>query len=782
MNTLKFLVFLRGYITCIFQALVKHRYSTDIVLFTQQLRKQIYKGKTYFKSTCLVLRKCRNKRGSSTVLRGLFGKPSSLLRTSVGTASTLVRQLFDCASTPSRSLVEAGPKASRSLVEHVPTESRRGLEASPKAARRKAMYLSNGRICTKAGDSAFDDSAVNSSSSSTFLLTNFALSSALVRAGHRSCMHFSSGFLRVDSMKSRCRPDENPMNGRSWSGVGRYLSIPLSYRECTEKVLKRYRRATKKLLEIYQRGTKQLQAFGSFLVKLGYKLRTGSGSSLRVMFGRSIRRADVYRLKLSSLQVFCAVLIGKGKYLVARKKSNALNALKCVRQFGGYRKAFRMSLACVFLVSMFSLSAQTPRRDSGADGLSDLVALKPGDKIPDAVWNRPLELNYFNGKKKTIKFAELKGKLILLDFWSTGCPACISGIPNLELIRDRFKGDIEILMINSKRNRDTPKRIENRFKKYKTDFNYVPTIATLLDDTLFTKLFNHNTLPSQVVINPKGEFLALLSGTAQLTDRNIKKILYENDNPLNSEGIYLNKIDGRRNFEVLITDTAGLSYSSSFSNYREHYIPIGPLWKAQKNNSLLIMGNLSLQNFMTYIFKDELEGFAWTDYVFDPRLGLDFKYRLFNTAKENTFWYQFYRNDSIAEAKAIEVARQDFMRYFDVSVQRKSDSISIYKVSFSKAIDKIKTKGQMMIIRRQERDQELLYQNVPIDLFLRNLFYFFESPLHKTGKEAFRIDITIPPGFIHWEEDEKITFLRNNGIILTPVREKREFAYIYSLK
>src|SRR5690606_37097787 len=181
MNTLKFLAFLKGYITCIFQALVKHRYSTDIVLFTQLLRKQIYKGKTYFRSTCLVRRNCWNKRGSSTVLRRLFGKPSSLLRTSVGTASTLVRQLFDCASTPSRSLVEARPKASRSLVEHVPTESRRGLEASPKAARRKAMYLSNGRTCTKAGDSAFDDSAVNPSRSSAFLLTNFALSSALVR-------------------------------------------------------------------------------------------------------------------------------------------------------------------------------------------------------------------------------------------------------------------------------------------------------------------------------------------------------------------------------------------------------------------------------------------------------------------------------------------------------------------------------------------------------------------------------------------------------------------------
>ncbi|WP_418360862.1 TlpA family protein disulfide reductase [Sphingobacterium detergens] len=678
-----------------------------------------YSSRSYCKGTGRVLKK--------RFLREAFGRCSGGLRAFSVPASALLRERFGCWSATLRDVPEAHSKPSRSVAEHVSNESRRGPEALPKTTRREAKEnLRKGQICS--GDARY--------LSGLFPATKGTIDSRL------------------------------------------------SYRECTESVPKRYWKGTKELLKRYQIATKQVQAFGSFLVDLRYKLGRAMEMPAKMQNTDLVIGAYGYCLKSEGLQMFCGTRVYKNEYLVVQKKTGVQKALKYFLVVAGYGKGYRMSLTCLLLmiVSMFSLSAQTPRKDSGADGLSDLVALKPGDKIPDAVWNQRLELNYFNGKKKIIKFAELKGKLIILDFWSTGCPACISGIPNLELIRDRFKGEIEILMINSKRNKDTPKRIENRFKKYKTDFNYVPTIATLLDDTLFTRLFNHNTLPTQAVINAKGEFLALLSGTAQLTDRNIKKILYENDNPLNSTGIYLNKIDGKRNFEVLITDTAGLSYSSSFSNYREHYIPIGPLWKAQKSNSLLIMGNLSLQNFMTYIFRDELEGFAWTDYVFDPRLGLDFKYRLFNTAKENTYWYQFYRNDSIAEAKAKEVARQDFMRYFDVSVQRKSDSISIYKVSFNKAIEKIKTKGQMMIIRRQEQDQELLYQNVPVDLFLRNLFYFFESPLYKTGKEAFRIDIAIPPGFIHWEEDQKITFLRNNGIILTPVREKREFAYIYSLK
>ncbi len=51
MNILKFLAFLRGYITYIFQVPVKYYLSTGIVLITQNLRKKIRQGKTYFKFT-----------------------------------------------------------------------------------------------------------------------------------------------------------------------------------------------------------------------------------------------------------------------------------------------------------------------------------------------------------------------------------------------------------------------------------------------------------------------------------------------------------------------------------------------------------------------------------------------------------------------------------------------------------------------------------------------------------------------------------------------------------
>ena len=61
MNILKLLAFLGLYKSYIFQVLVKHYLSTDIALFTGQLRNQINKGKTYYKSAWLVLQKYLNR-------------------------------------------------------------------------------------------------------------------------------------------------------------------------------------------------------------------------------------------------------------------------------------------------------------------------------------------------------------------------------------------------------------------------------------------------------------------------------------------------------------------------------------------------------------------------------------------------------------------------------------------------------------------------------------------------------------------------------------------------
>jgi len=57
-----------------------------------------------------------------------------------------------------------------------------------------------------------------------------------------------------------------------------------------------------------------------------------------------------------------------------------------------------------------------------------------------------LQLN--NGK--TIKLTNLKGKVVLLDFWYRGCFPCLKATPDLIKMQEEFKDDLVIIGINDR--------------------------------------------------------------------------------------------------------------------------------------------------------------------------------------------------------------------------------------------------------------------------------------------------------------------------------------------
>ncbi|MGJ1415283.1 TlpA family protein disulfide reductase [Sphingobacterium multivorum] len=714
------------------------------------MRKKIRQGKTYFKGTSILLKKrCTisaqkllKKADSSGSLRVLFEDRSTLRRISVASSSGMLRLLFDCASGRSRSVLEALPKPSRRAPEPISTMSRRSLEAEPKASRREEKV----------------------SPSSDFCLTNFAPTSAF----HAIGIEFSSGSHRATPIKTRCRLDENPMKCKNSAG-NNLVMVDYSLAQETHKLDYSATLGSPLLSPCYTQGqlndctrpTQQKQAFQQVgNARLTYEVESERSV---LWFFKSICKALVLRAN---------TLLGSIGLVVQQ-------ALKCFLFVADYKRAHRMVLSCLFLclVSKFSLSAQTPRKDSGADGLSNLVALKPGDKVPDAVWNQSLELHYFNGQKKTIKFADLKGKLILLDFWSTGCPSCIEGIPKMELIQQRFLNNIQIVMVNSKRNKDTAKRIKTRFEKFKADFNFTPSLPTVLDDTVFTALFVHNTLPALAVVDTNGVFIAMTSSHS-LTDKNIQALV-DGNAVLKSEGIYKNLT---RSAAEPLLDTVGVHYISAFGGYRDNYLPVYPNLNHKKGTTFLQMGNQSLQFMLFQAYGQVLKGFRQNDLVIDARLGRQFKEKLLNgNSTQNKYWYQFYTDDSVSRSQFADIFCREFQNYFKIAVARKSDSIELYKIRFSDKIKTILTSGKASIARFQGIGEEAFYQNIPIGLFLQNLFYAFDLPTELQEKENFNIDITIPAGFVRWTEQEKLTFLNERGIMFSAVKEYRTYPLVYPI-
>ncbi|WP_341832906.1 TlpA disulfide reductase family protein [Sphingobacterium thalpophilum] len=465
----------------IFQVLIKYYLSTDIVLLTQLLRKKIGQGKTYFKGTSVLLKKrCKistqnliKEADSSGSLRLLFEDRSTLRRTNVASSSGTLRLLFDCASGSSRTTVEALPKLSRRSAKPVSNMSRRSLEAEPKASRR--------------GEEV--------SPSTVFCLTNFAPASAF----HAIGIEFSSGFHRATPIKTGCRPDENPMKRRNSVVIG-YLTVDYTFAQETHKLDYSATLGSPLLSPCYTQGqlndctspTQQKQAFQQV------------GES-RLTYG-----VESERSVLRFFKSICKALLFRANTLLGLLGPVVQRALKWLLFVADYKRAYRMIMTCLCLcfVSMFSLSAQTPRKDSGADGLDKIKGLQVGDRLPDKFWSTSY-LGLKDGNTAEFNFHQSKGKFILLDFWATWCTVCVKGFPKIDSLHRALKDNIAIVLVNQKGNRDTKESVAAFFERYHNRFPYAMDMPQIYQDTILNQYFQHRSIPHYVLISPQGRVLSL---------------------------------------------------------------------------------------------------------------------------------------------------------------------------------------------------------------------------------------------------------------------------------
>ncbi len=604
------------------------------------------------------------------------------------------------------------------------------------------------------------------------------------------------------------------------------LKIRSVYRLFTNALLIRYRKGTKKLLESYQIGTKGSSLDVALKATVGEALYSNGRSVDQASVKRCIcidkawivrKMVSVYTL-LTHYQRFMYAssildLYAKGalfqtsifkhlKFLswvkmcfCFNKRANRLkislnrilsSAHDTVSEWVVYEfrkfmdisfnalKSIRTYSLLVLIFYMFSLSAQTPRKDSGADGSSHLMALKPGDKIPDAVWNQALELNYFDGKKKTIKFSDLKGKLIILDFWSTGCPACIAGMPKFELIQNRFDQDAIVIFVNSKRNKDTPEKIEARFKKYKADHNYSPSLPTLLDDTIFTALFEHNSIPRSAIINKRGEFIGT-SYSDNLSDRNISKMIKDGTLPFQSMG---NIINNKFENIPLLADTAGLDYMSVLSGFRVNYNPIYPNVHYINGQTLYQVGNYALRLMYQHAFLDEIKDSESKNYVFDPNVDEMSIKKLFDLQNQK-YWYQYFSKDSVAQQVVHEHFRKSLIDNFHLDVVRKNEEIGVYNLKIDLHDNALLTKGGMPIFWVYEGNRNLVIQNTNLNGIANFLRPYLDQPIVIEDPYGQHVDLILPGNFIDLAVSERIALLKSKGIILNYEKRKMEFPYFY---
>lgn len=127
---------------------------------------------------------------------------------------------------------------------------------------------------------------------------------------------------------------------------------------------------------------------------------------------------------------------------------------------------------------------------------------------------------------KTFNLAELKGKVVLVTFWSTKCPICAAEIPKLNQLAASYKDkDVVFLGLTT----DNDAKVKQYLKRKPFDFNLLPNSFGILLEYADKDGDGNVTMgyPALYLINQKGEIEVKASGfdKTALLDAQIARLL-----------------------------------------------------------------------------------------------------------------------------------------------------------------------------------------------------------------------------------------------------------------
>jgi thiol-disulfide isomerase/thioredoxin len=132
--------------------------------------------------------------------------------------------------------------------------------------------------------------------------------------------------------------------------------------------------------------------------------------------------------------------------------------------------------------------------------------------------------NVLNYSKPELHLSDLKGKLVLIDFWATWCGSCLHAFPKLDSLQTQFGDRIQILLVNSTDTRDDRSKVKNFIARWKARNGKAFSFVTVVEDTIACRCFPHQLLPHYAWIAPDGKFLTT-TASDQVTATNIQLLL-----------------------------------------------------------------------------------------------------------------------------------------------------------------------------------------------------------------------------------------------------------------
>ena len=373
-------------------------------------------------------------------------------------------------------------------------------------------------------------------------------------------------------------------------------------------------------------------------------------------------------------------------------------------------------------------------------------ALTIGDTVPDIVFN-----NVTNYKNTTAKLSDFKGKLIILDFWSTWCGSCIALFPHMDSLQREFGKNLQIILVNTKSkmtNDDEPK-IKKTLERVRTRTGISLPMPVVYNSEKLDDYFPCITIPHEVWINKDAKVIGITSAD-EVNAENIKSILSGRDVRMK---LKKDRFDVDLQRPLFIDGNGGdgseTIYRSIITNYLDGINGSSGIWHKDNKTTGLYLINQSLSSITEMIYADEMV--KNIKVVHSNRIVMDVRdKRKFDTKSSDSFYYQNLFSYELmipptTDSAIFEYARQDLKRYFNISVKYELRKIKCLVLTAPSGIDGLKnTKKEAKDLDLEKASLKKYIHNYPPQFIIGLLNNYIGIPLIDETNITKNISVDLP--------------------------------------
>ncbi|EHQ25071.1 redoxin family protein [Mucilaginibacter paludis] len=141
---------------------------------------------------------------------------------------------------------------------------------------------------------------------------------------------------------------------------------------------------------------------------------------------------------------------------------------------------------------------------------ASVAQVKKSETVPNLDFKTLL-----NSPVKSTSLSQLKGKVVLLEFWATWCGSCLIAMPHLNKLQTKYPKSLQIIAVTD----ETEKRAALYIKSKPANFWFAIDTGRAI-----AKVFPHQLIPHSILIGPNGKLIAATSPES-ITEKVIDSLL-----------------------------------------------------------------------------------------------------------------------------------------------------------------------------------------------------------------------------------------------------------------